>query len=290
MSIDLSQFKAVLLDLDGTLYYEERPLPGAVALLRQLQRKNVNYACISNATTSPERIVLRLAKMGIEAPASKIYTASASAADLVMSRFGGAAIGGGAIGGGAIGGGGAPAPSAPRTPRVFNLATDGLQEMLDGRVVWVQTDAEPCDAVIIGAPSNAFAGEERQRLALRLLRKGAAAIGVCADRVYPSARGLEFGSGAFTAMLCYAANAKPTFCGKPQPAFFTELCRRLSTSPAQCVLIGDNLESDIAGAKAVGMKTILTLTGVTRRRDLLQAPAEMKPDQVIEDLTELVEG
>ena len=54
------------------------------------------------------------------------------------------------------------------------------------------------------------------------------------------------------------------------------------------VLIGDNLESDVFGAKAVGMRTILTLTGVTRRSDLQNLPAEWQPDLVIEDLTELL--
>lgn len=266
MKIDLAKFQAVLLDLDGTLYHEDHPLPGAADLLLRLQRDNVKYACISNATTSPARLVTRLANMGVAVPADKIYTASASAVDHVLARFG----------------------AGGRTPRVFNLATDGIHEMLSGRVAWVQGEGEPCDAVIIGAPSNAFATEDRCRLALRILRNGAAVVGICADRVYPSARGLEFGSGSLTTMMTYAANVKPFFCGKPQAAFFNELCRRLETSAPQCVLIGDNLESDIAGARALGMKTILTLTGVARRSDLKTAPPEMQPDEVIEDLREFL--
>ena len=51
------------------------------------------------------------------------------------------------------------------------------------------------------------------------------------------------------------------------------------------MLIGDNLESDIAGGKHVGMKTILTLTGVARREDLGRLSPELQPDAVIEDLT-----
>jgi ribonucleotide monophosphatase NagD (HAD superfamily) len=53
-------------------------------------------------------------------------------------------------------------------------------------------------------------------------------------------------------------------------------------------LIGDNIESDILGAKALGMRTILTLTGVARRQDLAKLPAELQPDLVVEDLTELL--
>jgi len=79
---------------------------------------------------------------------------------------------------------------------------------------------------------------------------------------------------------------KPTFCGKPEAIFFNELCRRIGVSPGRCVLVGDNLESDIAGGQSVGMATILTLSGVARREDL--ARASHQPDAVINDLTDLL--
>jgi 4-nitrophenyl phosphatase len=132
-----------------------------------------------------------------------------------------------------------------------------------------------------------YATDDRQRIALQLLRNGAHLLGICADRVYPSPRGIEFGSGALSWMLGYAANVRPIFCGKPEAIFFTTLCERLDVGPTNCILIGDNIEADIAGGKAMGMATIMTLTGVTRRRDLLKLPEEKKPGWVVEDLTEL---
>jgi 4-nitrophenyl phosphatase len=265
--IDLSPYHAVLLDLDGTVYFEASPLPGATELIRRLQGQGVNYACLSNSTSSPMRVTMRLADMGVEVDMDRVYTAAAAAADYVVERF---------------------KRTDNSRPRVYNLATEGVHDMLEGLVDWVQTDAEPCDAVVIGAPPNSHATPERQRVALRFLRKGAAAIGICSDRVYPSERGLEFGSGALTWQLAYAAGVEPVFCGKPQEDFFVELCRRLGVQPDWCLLIGDNLESDVLGAKAVGMRTILTLTGVTRRSDLANLPVEAQPDLVIEDLTELL--
>jgi ribonucleotide monophosphatase NagD (HAD superfamily) len=99
---------------------------------------------------------------------------------------------------------------------------------------------------------------------------------------------MEFGVGAMSAMMAYAANVTPVFTGKPERFFFEELCRRLGVSPRRCVLVGDNLESDIAGAKGVGMKAVLVLTGVATEADVERAPAELRPDWVVPGLPELM--
>jgi ribonucleotide monophosphatase NagD (HAD superfamily) len=178
--------------------------------------------------------------------------------------------------------------TALRKPRAFNLSTEGVHDMLDGEVEWVNDDRSPCDAVICGVPVNVYATNERQRTALVLLRRGAELVAICNDRVYPSPRGLEFGVGAMSAMMAYAADVRPVFCGKPERFFFLELCRRVGADPARCVLVGDNLESDIAGAKGVGMKTVLVLTGVCSREDVQRVSPELRPDWVVAGLPELL--
>jgi 4-nitrophenyl phosphatase len=135
---------------------------------------------------------------------------------------------------------------------------------------------------------NVFATDERQRTAMLLLRQGATLVAICADRVYPSPRGLEFGVGAMAAMMSYATNVTPVFTGKPERFFFEELCRRLGVAPSRCVLVGDNLESDIAGAKGIGMRAALVLTGVATRDEVARTPAGMRPDWVAAGLPELM--
>ena len=289
MPLDYSPYQAVLLDLDGTIYHEDHALPGAVELIRRLLEDQRQFACLSNSSASPLRVMARLESMGVDLDPNNIYTAAAAACDYVLEQFPKDEPAGGqpdattiaAAVEGTSGGN-------KRLPRIFNLATESVDEMLSGLVEWVQTGAELCDAVIVGPPSSVFAGEERQRTALELCRRGAALVGVCADRVYPSPRGMEFGAGALTWMLAYASGVEPVFCGKPEKIFFHELCRRLGVDPEWCLLIGDNLESDVCGGKSVGMRTILTLSGVTRSRDLVNLADELQPDLVVEDLTELL--
>jgi HAD superfamily hydrolase (TIGR01450 family) len=270
--MDFSPYQAVLLDLDGTVYHEDQPLPGAIELIRRLQADGQRFACLSNSSSSPLGVMERLGMMGVEIDPDNIYTAAAASCDYVLEKYG-------------------HDESGPphRKPRVYNLGSAGIQTMLEGFVDWVHTGGEPCNAVIVAAPTTDYARDEDRRLtALQLARRGADVIGMCADRVYPSPRGLEFGAGALTWMIAYAAGVEPVFCGKPQPLFFHELCKRLNVDPRWCLLIGDNLESDVAGGKGVGMRTIITLGGVTRRSDLRDWPAHMQPDLVVEDLTELL--
>ncbi len=259
MLIDFDAFEAILLDLDGTIYHEEHALPGAVSLVTRLRHEGRKFACLTNSTGSPRQIGQRLGRMGIPIDPAHVYTAAAATADYVLQTFAhrGDVVTAASPLPGWQAADSSPGPVVPKAgrenmlPGIFNLSTEGIADMLHGKVRWVGAEDEACDAVICGVPLNVFATEDRQRLAMLLLRKGAALVGICADRVYPSPRGLEFGVGALAAMLSYAAGVPPVFCGKPEKHFFNELCLRLQVRPDRCVLIGDNLESDIAGARVL---------------------------------------
>lgn len=266
---DLRAFEAVLIDLDGTFYKEEvtgaHVLPGAVELVGKLRGRGQRFACLTNSGGSPRELSERLRGMGAEVEERLIWSCSAAAAEYVVGRFG-----------------------KTRKPKIFNLAADGTAELLEGRVDWVEGHTEACDAVMVAAPVNRWASPDRQWIALQLARRGALLVGQCADRVYPSHRGAEFGAGALTEMLAYASNTRPVYCGKPEAVFFEELCGRLGVAPGKCVLIGDNLDSDVAGAKRTGMTSVLVLGGVSTVADAERLPVEKRPEYVISSLTELV--
>ena len=63
--------------------------------------------------------------------------------------------------------------------------------------------------------------------------------------------------------------------GKPDAAPFLAACRALGVAPSQAVFVGDDLHCDIAGAHAVGMKTIWLPAAVAARPD---------PDVALADL------
>ncbi len=261
--IQLSDFDAVLMDLDGTLWHENIPIPGAAELVKQIRRRGQKYGFVSNSGSSPVRARDRLASMDIIADEHQILTAAGAGCDYVLSTFG-------------------------ENCSVLNIANESVDELLEGKVTFVHDAQSPCDVVVTASLSHARATVDRLQIALMQLMKGAKLIGLCADRAYPTPTGYEIGAGAVTAMLAYAANVVPTYCGKPEAWFFLDLCKRLEVDPWKCVLIGDNLESDIAGSKKVGMKSILTLTGLATRISGESAAGDQKPDRIIHHLEELL--
>jgi 4-nitrophenyl phosphatase len=73
--------------------------------------------------------------------------------------------------------------------------------------------------------------------------------------------------------------------GKPNPYLFDVAMQRLASSPEKTLVIGDRLETDILGGQRAGCRTILVLTGVSQKEDLISW--EPKPDLVIDNIMDL---
>jgi hypothetical protein len=93
------------------------------------------------------------------------------------------------------------------------------------------------------------------------------------------------GNGSLVAAVRAAVGVEPLVAGKPQPHLFTAAARRAGAG--RPLVVGDRLDTDIAGAVAAGQRSLLVLTGVTRPADLLDAAAGHRPDLVAIDLAGL---
>ncbi|MEX2212862.1 MAG: HAD-IIA family hydrolase [Phycisphaeraceae bacterium] len=263
----LSDFAAILLDVDGTLCIHHRALPGAAELVRYVQSLGKTVALVTNnSAVTMSKQVARMQGIGIDVPAERIYTSGRAMADWIRSRF--------------------------TKPRVFNFAGEALHEELADVATFVESPDEPVDVVCVGTHLRENSIEfdyDRATCGLHHLRKGAELLIGCADRVYMFDGLPEFGSGAWGALFAFAADvprAKLHYAGKPDAEFFLHLCERLDVKPQDCLLVGDNLESDVAGGLSVGMTTALVLTGVATRADL--EGGKVRPHGVFEDLNEML--
>ncbi len=259
--------------MDGTLYREGHALPGVAELFALLKRDGIPIRCVTNngANTSLE-LSNKLKKMGVDVPPALIYSACDSQAAWIRAR----------------------AKELGRKPTVFNFAGSAILEMLGGEVTWVDTLDVHCDIVAVGThfrENHVPFDFERSLVALNHLFRGAKMVVGCADRVFPIAGGqLEFGSGSWGKLFSFAANLpddRSAYTGKPERFFFQPLCDSLNLDPKRCIIVGDNLDSDIQGGINMGMTTALLMTGVTHPADL--AKSHVKPTHVFKGLPDFMQ-
>jgi 4-nitrophenyl phosphatase len=112
-------------------------------------------------------------------------------------------------------------------------------------------------------------------------------IGTNPDRTYPIPEGLVPGAGAILAAIEAATDCQATIIGKPSPAMYKAALERMDIVARQAVVVGDRMETDIAGAQALGCQTAVVLSGVS---SLAQAEDWRPPvDLIVKDFAALVD-
>ncbi|GAB4427859.1 MAG: HAD-IIA family hydrolase [Chloroflexi bacterium OHK40] len=257
--LHLASIRAVLFDMDGVLYRGQQVLDGVRELLAFLDERGHRYACITNnASMTPEQYEARLAAMGIAMPAARVVTSAIATGRALRASY-------------------------PRGTRVYIVGMRGLREALlaDGHFV---EDAEAPELVVQGADFELTYATLRQ--ATLLIRRGARYVATNPDRTFPSEDGLIPGAGAIMAALVAATDVEPLVIGKPAPTMFHVAAELLGAAPARTLVIGDRLDTDIAGARAAGMPSALVLTGVSTRAEAEAGP--VRPDAIYPDLPALL--
>ena len=146
------------------------------------------------------------------------------------------------------------------------------------------------DVVLVGGAdetdeSGRVFSYENLNGAFAALERGASLVCLHRNRWWQTSRGPLLDSGAFVAGLEYAAGVEAQLVGKPSRAFFEAAVTELGAAPSEAVMVGDDVEADVAGAKAAGLRAILVRTGKFREGTL--AEAEPQPDVVVESIADV---
>lgn len=259
--LDLSQIRAVLFDMDGVLYRGKQVLPGVHDLLTFLDARGIGYACITNnASMTPGQYEDKLAEMGVAMPTQRVLTSA-----LVTARYLRGAY--------------------PHGTRVLVVGMRGLREAIFGDGHFVEDLSFP-ELVVQGVDFELTYTTLKD--ATSAIRRGARYVATNPDRTFPSEEGLVPGAGAIMAALVAATDVTPLVIGKPAPTMFLVAAEMLGVEPQHTLMIGDRLDTDIAGANSAGMPSALVLTGVSQREDVGLGPD--LPAMIITDLPELLEA
>jgi NagD protein len=245
-----------LIDMDGVIYRGHHLIPGADRFIQELLEANVPFLFLTNNSQRTRRdVATRLQRLGIAVGEEHIFTcAMATARFLANQRPGGTA---------------------------YVIGEGGLLTALHNNGYAI-VDRDP-DYVVIGEGRTITF--EMVEAALNMVLGGARLVATNLDPNCPTQSGTRPGCGALVAMLESASGLKAFSVGKPSPVMLRAARKELGLTTEQTVVIGDTMETDILGGVQLGYKTILVLSGSTRREDL--GRFAYRPDKVVESIADL---
>jgi HAD superfamily hydrolase (TIGR01450 family) len=228
-----------VLDLDGVVYAGAALLPGAGDAVTRLRAAGRRVAFLTNNSAQrPARVAQKLRRLGVPCDDREVITSGSAAADLLVERGLGATRG------------------------VHVLGTDDLRAEVEARGLRC-TDEADAEAVLVGFdPGFSYAG---LATAFRAARAGAAVVACNRDREFPSDGGVPWPAcaamlGALEGALGRSADVE---VGKPSPYMLERLAAALGFGLADCLVVGDSLESDIEMARRAGVPSVWIHGGVT---------------------------
>lgn len=254
----------LIFDLDGVVYLGDTPIPGAIESLLALEEAgHALYFLTNNSTRTRQNYADKLSAMGYPATPDQVMT-SAYATGLYLLSLG----------------------AAGKRVYVVGEAGLGVEMELAGLHVVRDADPEPADYVVAGLDRK-LTYAKLQRAHQEIADRGATFVATNRDATYPLETGEIPGGGAIVAPIEISTGVRGFTVGKPEPHTWLLILKLAGAEPHQALMVGDRAETDIMGARQVGIHTALVLTGVTTPEMSGRLAAEHQPEFIMEDLTAL---
>lgn len=255
-----SAYDVALLDLDGVVYVGPDPVPDAPENLRKAAKDGLRIGYITNNASRPASVVAEhLASFGLDVIAEDVVTSAQAAAKLISEEF-------------------------PKGSPVLVVGGEGLTTALEeyGMKPVRSSDAQP---VAVAQGFHPDVSWVMLADGAHAINEGAKWYATNLDLTIPTAGGMAPGNGTLVQAIRAAVEVDPVVAGKPEPPLLETSIERLKAKNP--LMIGDRLDSDIAGAHAVGIASLWVATGVHDAHDLARAPKNERPTYIAADLSAL---
>lgn len=263
------KYDSVILDLDGVVYIGDHAVEHAISSLNALADDVVVTAATNNASRTSETVGAHLRKLGLHIADEDVVTSAQAGAQL-MARL------------------------VPVDSRVLAVGGEGVAAAL------LDVGLHPLRATQDHSSNHTIALEVAGVMqghgldtswwdlatATWSISRGAHWIATNRDQTVPTPYGLGPGNGSLVGALEGVTGVSPLVAGKPAPTLFTETKNRKNL--ANPLVIGDRLDTDIDGAIAAGMDSLLVLTGIHQLDDILKREPMKRPTYVVADLRALL--
>jgi len=257
----MSDFRAVIVDVDGTVVLGDDPIPGAPDGVQRLRDAGLDLLFLSNNPTKRrEQYVGRLTPLGIDVDPDRTLTAASVTGEYLADEH--------------------------PDDDLFVIGSPGLLDGLRDR--GLNVDATPAEAdVVLGSMDRSFDYETMTR-AMWALDDGTTFLGTDPDMTIPTAERAEPGTGAILHALGGVTDRQPDrILGKPSRTAADAALDRLGVPAEDVLVIGDRLDTDIELGRRAGMTTAVVLSGITDRSDIDEA--ESTPDHILPSIADVDE-
>ena len=255
-------YDVAVLDLDGVVYVGPDAVTGAPEALNRAQSGGMHLAFVTNnAARPPARVGEHLRELGVDAHDEDVVTSAQAAARLLAGQL-------------------------PAGSKVFVIGGQGLDEALRERGLEPVTESSD----EIAAVAQGYGPEMPWSRVVEgsiLVRAGLPWVASNTDLTIPTETGIGPGNGALVRLVAEHSGREPQVAGKPMRPLFEETIVRVGGE--RPLLVGDRLDTDIAGAVAMGWDSLLVLTGVTGLSELVRAGRHERPTYLAPDLSGLAE-
>jgi HAD superfamily hydrolase (TIGR01458 family) len=251
----------IMLDLDGTLYIGNEPLPGAIDCIRQLRERGIQLRFLTNTTTkSQDELVAQLRVMGFGLEEDELISAPIGARlELINLQ-----------------------EKLQRPVRIWPVLADSIKQDF-GEFIW---DEKTPDYIVLGDIGDAWNLTLINRL-FNVMHSGANLIALHKNRCWQTEDGLKADIGFFVAGLEYICSKNALVMGKPNRDFFKRVLDSVGVDAMDALMVGDDIDSDIDGAQQLGIRGCLVRTGKYREAYAEQSP--VRPNYILDSIAGLIE-
>ncbi len=255
----IAAIRAIILDMDGVLWRGSETIGDLPAIFSKMKQRNWKVIlATNNATRSIAQYIEKFDNLGVSLETWQVINSGQAAAHYLKQHY-------------------------PQGGPLYIIGEEGL----------ISTMAEAGFYHSEDHPLGVLAGLNRQltyemlRKACLLIRSGVPFYGTNPDATFPSPEGLIPGAGTVIGAIEIASGIKAHLMGKPSPEMYRVALERLNALPSEILVIGDRLDTDIAGGQLLGCLTGMVLSGVSTLEDAHQWTPP--PDIIAEDLTCLLD-
>mgnify|MGYP005813863187 CR=1 FL=1 len=257
------EVRGVILDMDGVLWKDSVPIGDLARIFARMRASSLKILlATNNGTLTVDQYLKKLADLGVALAPWQIVTSAQALAATLLKEY-------------------------PGKGAVYVVGETGVTAALcEAGFVAITDPADTTPVVaVVGGMDRGLSYAKLGR-AMAHIRAGAPFYGTNPDATFPTPEGLVPGAGTVLAALRVAGGVEPIMIGKPSPSMFRVCAERAGLPMQEMLVVGDRLETDIAGGQAVGARTALVLSGVTAREqaDQWRPP----PDLIAADLATLV--